>query len=683
MSPRSTSSPRAIGHGRVVALILIVLAIAGLGYLRLARETPIEVPPGAEAGDLSLEPCDYNGHPAECGTVVVPENRADPDSRLIALPVTRFPSDRATPSDPVFYLQGGPGIANEFAHAERFTADRDVVTVGYRGVEGSSVLDCPEVVAALKGAVDLLDEELLRRYSEAYGACARRLAGEGVDLDGYTLSERVEDLETVRIALGHDRLNLLSESVGARTAMIYSWLHPESIHRSVMVAVNPPGHFLWDPETTDGLLAHYSDLCSENSACAGRTSDLAVTMRQVASNMPSHWLFLPIAEGNVKLGSFYAMMETTSEVAPLNAPMAIDSWLSAAEGDPSGFWFLSLFAEFVFPEAFTWGEVAATASIDSSYVRRYYEAGGDPGSILGNPGTEFNWGQGGWIDEWPESSRDHALRQVQESEVETLLIGGTVDFATPSKVATEELLPHLRNGHQVVLAELGHSTDFWTYQPEAADRLITRFFDTGDVDASGYTYQEVDFTPEVTQTALGKGISLTMIGFGSIVLLLLLWMPVHVRRRGGFGRKSGVVVRLLVVPLVFGFGGWFLGLIGALTLWQRVPLDDQALSIASTGLPIALGSYLAWVQRGWPSKVRRIGLVVALTGAVAGGWAGFNVATGLLSLVTTIIGATAFTNLALIVVSVWHDMSRRRIPVSRPPARSDVPLDQPELPVVR
>jgi hypothetical protein len=80
---------------RIVALTLIGLALLGLAYLKLgAADDPISVPAGAMAGDLLLDPCTYsteNGsYAADCGTLVVPENRADPESRLIAVSVTRI-----------------------------------------------------------------------------------------------------------------------------------------------------------------------------------------------------------------------------------------------------------------------------------------------------------------------------------------------------------------------------------------------------------------------------------------------------------------------------------------------------------------------------------------------------------------------------------------------------------------
>lgn len=111
---------------------------------------------------------------------------------------------------------------------------------------------------------------------------------------------------------------------------------------------------------------------------------------------------------------------------------------------------------------------------------------------------------------------------MQTSNVETLLSGGTLDFATPPNAATNELLRHLPNGHQVVLAELGHATSFWSYQPAASSRLINTFLDRGKVDDSLYKRATVDFTPGVTQAALAKGIAGTMVGLALLAVLSLL-----------------------------------------------------------------------------------------------------------------------------------------------------------------
>ncbi len=296
---------------------------------------------------------------------------------------------------------------------------------------------------------------------------------------------------------------------------------------------------------------------------------------------------------------------------------------------------------------------------DARVAQSYYSAGGDRGSILGNPATELIWGGGGLIDAWPNSHGDDQYRRVRTTNVETLLVGGTVDFATPLQGATKELLPHLPNGHQVVLPGFGHAPDFWAYQTRASSHLINTFLDSGRVDDSLYTRQKVDFTPGLTQTALAKGIAGSMVGVALLALLSLLLMSRRVRRRGGFGRKASVTLRSLH-PVVLGLGGWFLGALVVLTTMPTVPLDDELLAGLSIGLPIGLGLYRAWVQRDSSATAKAIGFAAATGGALVGGWLGFNATGGMLALLTTIAGAAAGGNLTLLALDIAGDRSAAR-----------------------
>jgi len=447
--------------------------------------------------------------------------------------------------------------------------------------------------------------------------------------------------------------------------MIYSWRFPESIGRSVMIGVNPPGHFLWDAKTTDEQIRRYADLCSEDKTCSNRTDDLAASMRETAADIPDRWFFLPIKEGNVRVASFYGLAESTSENAPLSSPMTLDSWLSAADGDASGFWFQSLLADIAFPTAFVWGEYAAAARADAQATSDYFSSGGQKRrSNLGYAATAFGWGGGRLADGWPAVPDEGDFSSVRTSEVETLLIGGTLDFATPPQWATRDLLPHLPNGQQVVLDGFGHSFDFWTYQPEASSRLINTFFDSGKVDDSLYKPARVDFTPEVTQTALAKGIAGSMVGLGALTVLSLLWMARRVHKRGCFGRKASVTLRSLY-PMVLGLGGWFLGVLIVTTTMPGVPLDNELLAVLPVAVPIGLGIYWAWVHRDRSATTKTAGFVAAMGGALLGAWLGFHATAGLLALITTIVGATVGANLLLIVLGMtWARSVRDRFPAA-------------------
>jgi pimeloyl-ACP methyl ester carboxylesterase len=663
---------RGFTPARIVALAIIGLIVAGLVSIRVASgEDRVSVPAGAKAGDLVLHDCTYDTEagalPADCGTLVVPENRSDPDSRLIALPVTRIHarSPQQAAADPIFRLEGGPGITNmTFPQASRYVGDRDLVLVGYRGVDGSSRLDCPEVASAMKHSPDFLAPSALRARADAFRDCADRLQGDGVDLAGYTIGQRIDDFEAARTAFGYDRIDLLSESAGTRAAMIYAWEHPAVIHRSVMVGVNPPGHYVWDPATTEAQLERYSRLCAQDPSCRSRTADLAASMRATAGDIPDRWFGMPVSPGNVRVASFFGFMESTTEAAPLNGPMTLDSWTKAANGDASGFWLQSLMVRLVLPDALVWGEEASIGRADAAAARAYFANADQDHSILGNAGTRFLWANGKLVDGWPAAPDAGVDDHVRPSDVETLLIGGTLDFSTPPNFATDELLPSLSNGHQVVLSEFGHTTDFWNEQQDAGTRLITTFFDSGRVDASQYRHRAIDFEVGMSQGAIAQ------ITLGSMVLLALFTVVtltvvgVRVRRRGGLGRTSGVVTRSLGAPF-FGLGGWFLAAIVAMIAWPSVPIDAQLLVVASMGVPVWLGVYQGWVQRDAEANVRRTGLLIAAAGALLGGLLGFHVVDGIQSVFTAVAGSVVGANLALIV----FDIERERTPrtaIARP-----------------
>jgi pimeloyl-ACP methyl ester carboxylesterase len=647
------------GRGQITSLALIALLALALGYLHFSGGSkPVSVPSNAHPGQLTLERCNYTTEDgtsaADCGTLVVPENRHDPNSRLIALPVTRIRAHSAHPGVPVFRLQGGPGITNmEFPEASRFSDKHDVVLVGYRGVDGSSRLDCPEVSSSREHSRDLLGERSLRADAAAYRSCADRLRGEGVDLAGYSIPERVDDLELARRTLGYHRIDLISESAGTRTAMIYAWRYPGSIHRSVMIGVNPPGNFLWDAKTTGEQIRRYAAICAQDTSCRNRTPDLAASLNSSFAHVPDHWLFLPIKQGDARVAAFFGLInETSGGGGPIASPLTIDSLLSAEKGDASGAWFLSLMAELVFPHAQVWGDVAAIGRSDATYARHFFASRANQGSLIGSPGTDLIWAGGRLLEAWPANPDENEYTQVQDSNVNTLLVGGNLDFATPPQNATRKLLPHLANGHQVVLSDLGHADDFWAYEPAAATRLLDTYLDSGKVDTSLYTHNRVDFSPGFSQGAIAKIVLGVLLGLAALTVLSLLWISVRLSRRASFGRKGSAVVRSLYA-IVLGIGGWCLGALVALSALPTVPVDDQALAVISVGLPVGLAVYCGWLRSDSPPVVKRVGAAAALVAALLGAWLGHHVpATPLLGAVTGALAAVAVANLGVIAVDV-------------------------------
>ncbi|HEX6340285.1 alpha/beta hydrolase [Umezawaea sp.] len=641
-------------RSRVVALAITGGLLLSLVVLGAWPGSTLAVPDGAAAGSLALEPCDYDTEAgaaaADCGTLVVPENRRDPASELIALPVVRIRATSAGAGEPVFRLAGGPGGTNMvFPQASRLTDDHDVVLVGYRGVDGSRRLDCPEVVGAMRASDGLAGAEALPATTRAFELCADRLARDGVDVTAYSVVDRVEDMESARTALGYSRINLVSSSAGTRTAMVYSWRHPDALHRSAMISVNPPGHFVWDPRITDSQFGQYAELCRANASCAARTPDLAASVRDVATDLPERWGPFRVKDTNVRVLSQYAMHHNGPGSAPNNAPTLLDAYLG---GDTGALWAMSVLGDVVLPESIVWGEFASFAMLDAPAARSYYEAGGDPGSILGSASVDFLWsGPSGVSAVWPDSPDNAEYRTTRPSDVETLLVSGEVDFSTPAQLATGELLPSLSRGQQVVLSGLGHTADFWEHRPEASERLLNTFFATGEVDRSGFDPRPVGFdTVPLSMSTIARllaGVTTT----GAVLALLVLGgMARARRRRGGFSPRAGVWLGVLTV-LPLGLGGWFLGV---LLVWTVNP-DDFVVSTTAVapgvGLMIGTGAYLAGVRRDLPPRTRRTALAAAigaaLLGAVLGTWA----LPGLVAPLVAVVGAAAAANLVLVLLA--------------------------------
>ena len=483
---------------------------------------------------MYLEPCTYKANKvecdADCGTLVVPENRADPNSRLIALPVIRVRATGGDPAEPIFYFTGEPGESNlDFQNLEDVIEHHDFVQVGYRGVDGSVVLACPEISEAVRNARDQLSDEALESYSAAGTLCAGRLQAEGVDLAGYTLTETIDDNEDARVALGYERINLLRGSYGTRLEMIYEWIYPDSLHRVVMLAVNPPGHFVWDAEVIDEQIEDYARLCAQDPECSARTDDLTVSMRRLSQNMPDRWLLFPIDEGVIKAIThvmFYESIQRPGMPVPLSGPAAVGMWLAAAGGDASGMALVSMSRNMFLPTLWTRGEALSLAAS----VNDYYDPAGDYRSefeasdtILGSPVSLMLWSMG---LEWPAYFIPQECLQVQPTDVETLLIGGSIDFSVPPQFATEELLPYLSHGEQVILKDFGHTASFWNSQPEAQAHMLNTFFDAGQVDASLYTYQPLDFDVGLGWPALAK-LLVAVVVLVPILLLVSVWLIIR------------------------------------------------------------------------------------------------------------------------------------------------------------
>jgi hypothetical protein len=145
------------------------------------------------------------------------------------------------------------------------------------------------------------------------------------------------------------------------------------------------------------------------------------------------------------------------------------------------------------PFSMIWGDLASKAvSADFDSARNYSLDMEPPGIPLGSPLSKITWGAL-MYGRWSMRGLPGEFRTAHPSDVETLLLSGSIDFSTPAEYATHELLPYLGNGKQIVLSEYGHFNDIAYLMPENTRRILTGFYETGVPDVSMNTYVPMDF----------------------------------------------------------------------------------------------------------------------------------------------------------------------------------------------
>jgi pimeloyl-ACP methyl ester carboxylesterase len=385
---------------------LVALALAACGSSALGEPAPAPTtdpfPRAADvrrpqAGHLEWRSGEYQGHPARYGLLFVPENRRTRASRLIHVPVMKIASLYRPAGEPVFYFFGGPGATNIHTWwPEAFFRDRDFVQVGYRGIDGWPTLQCPGVGDVLTGDRPLSPDRL-EAAGRALRGCLSALREGGVDLDGYTMLDVVDDIEASRRAMGYDRIHLLSHSYGTQLAYLFARRYPRRVARSLVVGASAPGYAtVWDPAVIDEQLRLYADLCRQDEACRARTDDLVATVRRVLAALPRSWDGAPIDPDKVRIAAFQGLYDTGP------ALRVFDAFLRAQEGDFSGVAQLSrAFDEHARESAGAadvFCKLIPSALLDPrrGELRRLLE----PDSVLGSPQTELNFGLLSGIPDW-------------------------------------------------------------------------------------------------------------------------------------------------------------------------------------------------------------------------------------------------------------------------------------------
>lgn len=458
------------------------------------------------------------GYMADYGIVKVFENSREREGKTLVLPFIRIHSNNPDKSFPVFNLNGGPGATNLSYGPEDFVAsvlkNHDAVFVGYRGVDGSTILAFDHTKHVMTQVDGEVNTEFLKDLAQACDVDKAMYTSKGVDLDNYTLMNVIDDIEVVRKALGYRKINLLSNSYGTRVAYIYSLRFPQSVFRSIMVGVNPPGRFVWEPEMIEDQLEYYNEIWRQSPSNLELSPNILTTMSNVIESMPDNWLLFKIDPYKVRAGTFALLFNKNT------SKFVFDAYIAAENGDYSGIALISAAYGPSITDTVLGDMLIKGGSADVDPLRDYHKDMGSGSTVLGSPLSEIFMGPLKYSS-LIKRRIPQKYREMHETETETLLVNGSVDFSTPPYYAEHEMLPYLKNGRLVILKEMGHVGDVFTLQNPALSHMVLTFFDRGIVDDSLYRYDPVDFNVTIGLPEIAKlivfGIPLFIVAIGILL----------------------------------------------------------------------------------------------------------------------------------------------------------------------
>lgn len=435
------------------------------------------------------------------GDLRVPEDRSKADSRILTIPVQIIKAASEKGAEPIFWLDGGPGASNILslskiasASPTKLLANHDFVCIGYRGVDGSTVLKSKKINKAFRANNHpMLSDQSLNTIEASINAYGKKLKKEGIDINQYTILNVIDDIEYARQQLGYKNVNLLSVSYGTRIALLYNYKFPSVILRTIMIGACPPHYFLTREEQAESTINHYDSLYRLKSGVADEGS-IRDAMQSAFAKLPRRWATFRLDPDKIKAGTTGMLYARGSAVWAFNA-----YFKAANEGDYS--WLYMLQKIYEMNSKAVMGDVyAKTVSADMENnineipSRDYFR---QSSSLLGNNISAI---YGSTAYAWSIKSIPEEYKVCRASEAEVLVISGDLDFRTPANITNRELMPFLKNGKHVILQNMSHSDILLTVMK--SQDFLFQYFALGKVDEALIApAPEVNFN---TQAKLSK-----------------------------------------------------------------------------------------------------------------------------------------------------------------------------------
>ncbi|MFT4179877.1 MAG: alpha/beta hydrolase [Thermomonas sp.] len=498
-------------------VIAIAIACALLGYRALkpkdetstgkadAASAPVAPLKPVMLGKIPFTPCNLSSTmsrdtlEAQCATFEVPEDRANPAGRKIALNIAWLEptgSGEKMP-DPLFLLAGGPGQAA----VETFPAMnpilkevrklRSVILIDQRGTGKSNLLSCDAVDGEDDG--DSSPEAM----QAAAGKCVETLSKKA-DLRHYTTTDAVADLEAVRKAIGAAQVNLMGVSYGTRVAQQYAMRHPDVTRSIVLDSPVPNTQGLGNifARNLDDALALQFALCTRTATCKDKLGNPRAELDALLAKLraaPVTVSYHDASTGEQRQDVLRA--ETVAGLVRMYAYMPAAGALlpklihEANAGRYENLMALSQMMHGEMKDAMAMGmqlSVICSEDADSMVAREE-----DKDTVLGNLMPE---GMAAMCKAWPKGNAPADFHKALATKVPALVLAGEFDPVTPPRYG-EEIVKTLPNGRLFVLRGQGHSVLGAGCMP----KLFAQFVEKADAKAlDGKCLDKLAYTPPFT-----------------------------------------------------------------------------------------------------------------------------------------------------------------------------------------
>jgi pimeloyl-ACP methyl ester carboxylesterase len=438
-----------------------------------------------KSGTLKIKPYVFENEKkekvdAEFGTLLVPENRSNPESNLIELAFVRFKSTAKNPGPPIVYLAGGPGGSGIWtAKGSRFPLFMalreiaDVIAFDQRGVGYSKpYLQCFDRLA-LPLDVAPTREAAIKELREKSRSCASYWRDiQRVDLTGYNTNESADDLEDLRKALGVTQISLWSISYGTHLAFAAMRRHPTSIHRAILAGTEGPDHTYKLPSNIQKHLEDLAAVIKADPEVGKEIPDFLGLMKSVFDRLDAKPETVEITDPQTKLkvkvivNKFVMQYIVASNIGTTVSARFPALFYRASKGDftnPAQVWLSQSRDEI--GSAMSYMMDCASGQTAARRERIAREA---KGTLLEDI---FNFPFPDVCTEWNAPDLGDEFRAPLKSDIPVLFISGTLDARTPISNA-EEYRKGFSNSTHMIIEGAVHSDPLFLSSPKIKEGMM-------------------------------------------------------------------------------------------------------------------------------------------------------------------------------------------------------------------